>query len=250
MVSSLALSTYSYIHLCPNTCALPLSMTLFNSSRFLCCSMPSFGVSTTSPKQSSLFHVSPASANIFIKCWNRHHMKNSFRYKGNIDNTSVIIFLIKSWLSKTPSNGTCLGEPPGGFCDVGCCCCFWSHWIFLFSLLFDIISHPSVTYRQVFTPIFTGSATVFSELFLPTGVFYPTFLHFVTQMWAGPSHPRSSSVPAFTELSLPADTWTWTIDVWVTRPLIYRSHQWATKHRVKIGLLNMFCFFKVIYRDY
>ena len=103
---------------------------------------------------------------------------------------------------------------------------------------------------RFFTPIFTGSATVFSKLFLPTGIFYPTFLHFVTQMWAGPSHPRCSSVPAFTELSLPADTWTWTIDVWVTRPLIYRSHQWATKHRVKIGLLNMFCLFKVIYRDY
>ena len=24
----------------------------------------------------------------------------------------------------------CLGEPPGGFCDVGCCCCF-PHWRFL-----------------------------------------------------------------------------------------------------------------------
>ena len=29
-------------------------------------------------------------------------------------------------LSKTVSDGTCLGEPPGGFCDVGCCCYFFT----------------------------------------------------------------------------------------------------------------------------
>ena len=64
-------------------------------------------------------------------------------------NTSVIIFLIGNFpslalapfcrlfpldqvyflgdfckLSKTLSYGTCLGEPPGGFCDVDYCCCF------------------------------------------------------------------------------------------------------------------------------
>ena len=35
---------------------------------------------------------------------------------------------------KTPSGGTCLGEPPGGFCDVGCCC-FLPHWRFLAFIL-------------------------------------------------------------------------------------------------------------------
>ena len=85
IVSSLALSTLSCVHLCPNKCALPLSMTLFKHSRFLCCSMPSFGVpnkyalplsmtlfkdscflccpmpsfgvSTMSPKESSSFNI-------------------------------------------------------------------------------------------------------------------------------------------------------------------------------------------------
>ena len=50
MVSWLDLSTLPCVHLCPNKCALPLSMTLFNSSCFLCCSMPSLGVSTNHQK--------------------------------------------------------------------------------------------------------------------------------------------------------------------------------------------------------
>ena len=84
-----------------------------------------------------------------------------------------------------------MGEPPGGFCDVGCCCCH--------SLLFNVIPHSSVSYRQVFTPIlyfqpsssqsdsrhfhfnfsgpfcysFTASATVLTGRLLPTGVFLP-----------------------------------------------------------------------------
>ena len=47
IISSLALSTLLCVHLCPS---LPLSMILFNSSRFLCCSIASFGVSVTSLK--------------------------------------------------------------------------------------------------------------------------------------------------------------------------------------------------------
>ena len=89
VVSSLALSTLPCLHLCPN---LPLSMALFNSSHFLCCSVPCFDVSTTSPKNSSLFNMSPTSAIIFIKCRNHQHMKNNIKYKGNTNNTSVIIF--------------------------------------------------------------------------------------------------------------------------------------------------------------
>ena len=56
-------------------------------------------------------------------------------------------------LNKTPSDGTCLGEPPGGFCDVGCSCCFTSLEVFLLSLLFNVIPHSSVSYRWIFTPI-------------------------------------------------------------------------------------------------
>ena len=59
-------------------------------------------------------------------------------------------------LSKTPSDGTCLGEPPGGFCDVGwllLLLLFLPHQRFFILLLFDVIHHPSVSYHRVFTPI-------------------------------------------------------------------------------------------------
>ena len=83
IIASVALSTLLYVHLCPN---LPLSMILFNYSRFLCCSIPSFGVSATSPKNSSSFNISPTLAIIFIKRRNRQHMKNNTRYKGTNNN--------------------------------------------------------------------------------------------------------------------------------------------------------------------
>ena len=108
IISLLALSTLLCVHLCPS---LPLSMIPFNSSHFLCCSISSFGVSTTSPKNSS-FSISSASAIIFIKCRNRYQMKNNIRYKGNTNNNSVIIFF-KS--QKLPTMLLCLGEPPARF---------------------------------------------------------------------------------------------------------------------------------------
>ena len=113
----------------------------------------------------------------------------------------------------------CLGEPPLRFlwcwllllfihfCSSFCCCSsfiFILHFVaVLHSLLFNVISHPSVDYRRVFTPIllsaqfiaewfetlsfstfprsschsFTASPTVLSGHFLPTGVFYLRLLH-------------------------------------------------------------------------
>ena len=59
IISSLALSIFLCVRLCPS---LPLSMIPFNSSDFLCCSMPSFCGSTTSPNKSSSLHVFPTSA--------------------------------------------------------------------------------------------------------------------------------------------------------------------------------------------
>ena len=106
-------------------------------------------------------------------------------------------------------------------------------------------------FATFFRHSFIASATILSGRFLPTGVFYLTLLHphfwhvFVTQMTAGTPLPGSSSVPAFTELSLPTDAWTWTTHTVVARPLIYQLRQWATKCRVKIKLLNIFCLFKV-----
>ena len=112
-------------------------------------------------------------------------------------------FLITSLgkLSKTPSDGTLLERTSRRF--LWCwllLLLFLTHWRFFISLLFDIIPHPSVDYRRVFTPILyfqpspsqsdsrhfhfqpfrnllTASATVLSGRFLPTGVFYLTLLH-------------------------------------------------------------------------
>ena len=92
-----------------------------------------------------------------------------------------------------------LGRTSWRFLWCWFCCCS-SFIIFLHShFLFDIIPHPSVDYRQVFRPILsfqpsssqsdlrhfhfqpfryllTTSATVLRGHFLPTGVFYLTFL--------------------------------------------------------------------------
>ena len=116
-------------------------------------------------------------------------------------------------LNKTPSNGTFLGEPPEGYCDVGCCCCFTSPEVF-HPFLFDVMLpwaiarflHPFYTFssahrravRDTFiltflvffvTDCFTTSATVLSERFLSTDDFYLALLshilvRFVTQMRA------------------------------------------------------------------
>ena len=114
IMSSLALFTLPCVHFCPNKCALSLSMTLFNSFWFLCCSIFALGVSATSPKKSLLLNMSPTLAIICIKYRNRHHMKNNIRYKDSkTNNTSIIIFLIGG--QKLPAMLLCLGEPPVRF---------------------------------------------------------------------------------------------------------------------------------------
>ena len=138
-------------------------------------------------------------------------------------------------LTKTPSDGACLREPPGGFCNFGCC--FYLTRGFLF-IAFDVIPQPSVRYRRVFTPIlyfqpsssqsesrhfhfnfsglfrhsFTVIATVLRGNFLHTGVFYLALLPYifgtVCDSDVGRNTPsRILFVPALTELSLPADAW-------------------------------------------
>ena len=119
----------------------------------------------------------------------------------------------------------CLGEPPGGFCDVGCYC---------------------VSSLEVFT--FLGYFSLPPALL--SGFSGPWRPPSALTLHPIPSHLGSSSVPALTKLSLPADALTWTTHIVVTRPLIYQLRQWATKYRVKIELLNMFCLFKVIWKDY
>ena len=70
----------------------------------------------------------------------------------------------------------CLGEPPVSFfCDFGCCSSFIAVFVLLFvvlhSLLFDVIPHSSVRYRQVFTPILyfqPSSSLVIRDIFILT----------------------------------------------------------------------------------
>ena len=136
-------------------------------------------------------------------------------------------------------DGTYLGEPPEGFS------CFTSMEVF-HPLLFNVILHPSVSYRQVFAPIlyFQRSSSQsdsrhfhfkFSGPFrhsLPralrfwASVFYLSLLPhtlacFLTQMQAGTPHPGSSFVLAPTKLCLPVDAWSWTTHIVDTRPLVY-----------------------------
>ena len=120
-----------------------------------------------------------------------------------MNNTSVIIFIIGG--QKLPAMLLCLGEPPARFLLLFLFFISFLYLQFIFDLhlslffiylLFDIILHPSVDYRRVFTPmlyfqsspsqsdhfqpfryLFTASATVLSEYFLPTGVFYLVLLH-------------------------------------------------------------------------
>ena len=86
------------------------------------------------------------------------------------------------------------------------------------SLLFDVISHPSVSYRRVFTPIiyfqpsssqsdlrhfhfnlswlfrhiFTVSATVLSGRFIPTGIFYLTLLSHIFGTFCNSAEGRNT----------------------------------------------------------
>ena len=160
IISSLSLSTLLCVHLCPS---LPLSEASFNSSRFLCCSMPSLGVSTTSINTSSSLAI------MFIKCRNQYQMKNNTRCKENTNNNSAIIFKT----SKTPTDGTLPGRTSS---EVFVMLVVVLHFIFglhfvvhllmlfilllFYSLLFDIIPHPSVDYGwDFYTPFSTFSPT-------------------------------------------------------------------------------------------
>ena len=246
--------------------------------------MPSFAVFTKSPKTSSLFNMFSTWAIIIVRCLNRHHVWNNIRYKGNTNNTSVIIFF--NWhlshfslpyvslpyvigrLNKTPSDGACLGEPPGGFCDVSFCCCF-PYWRFLrFRTTFPCHRHSTLAsqaredlhqlwvlswllrllYFCLF--IFTASATVLSGHFSPTDVFYLAFLPHIFDTFCDSSEGRNTPsrilLCACHHRVVPSG---WGMEfnysIVVTRPLIYGLRQWTTKYRVKIKLMNMIRLFEV-----
>ena len=149
-------------------------------------------------------------------------------------------------LIKSPSYGTCLREPPGGFCDVGCCSCFTSLEVFTFPGYFTLppvlhlASQAPEDLHQIWalpfllsvSSLFPGFSVtiyrkccVFERRFLPTDVLYPAllpliFAHFVTQTRAGTPHPVSSSACALTKLSFPGDAFSWTTHFVDARPLV------------------------------
>ena len=87
---------------------------------------------------------------------------------------------------KSPSDGTCLGEPLGGFCDAGCHFIFDLVLNFISRLLYRVTGTPpwvlrpvkASTSSELYPDYFssTASATVLSGYFLPTGIFYLTLL--------------------------------------------------------------------------
>ena len=87
-------------------------------------------------------------------------------------------FWVYNQKSKTPSDGTCLGEPLGGFCYVSCIfilfffICRCSLFTFSFRHHPSPFPHPPHFHFQPSRYLLTASTTVLSGHFLPTGVFY------------------------------------------------------------------------------
>ena len=175
--------------------------------------MPSFGVSTISPKNSSSFNMFSTSAIAFIRCQNRDHMNNHTRYKGNINNTSAINvfnryitlvifclpFYVHRRLHKTLSDGTLLGRTFRSFLLRWLLLLLFSSLeVFTFTGYFSLppaldlgFSGPwrppaalsstlatfgCFTFARLFCHSFTTSPTVLSKHFLPTSAFYLTLL--------------------------------------------------------------------------
>ena len=138
-------------------------------------------------------------------------MKNNIRYKGNTNNTSVVIFVFFFFLvesQKLPAMVLCLGEPPGRFFLL--LLIFILHFVvvlhfifdlyfavvvlhFISRLLFYVTGSPPWLLRPVkastssellprlllivFTFSSTASAMALRGRFLPTGLFNLTLLH-------------------------------------------------------------------------
>ena len=247
-------------------------MILFKHSRLLCCLMPSFGVSTTSPKNSSSFHISPTSAIIFIKSWNHHHMKNNIRYKGNINNTSVTIFYPKVDSTKLPAMVLAWDNLQEVFVILtvlvfGLTGGFSFHGFSTSSLTLPwaiaTFLHPFYTFSpahcrvicDTFILTFLGFSFLPRVLWFWVTVLYPwvffTLHSFVLWLRWGQEHPIQD-LP----LCLPSQSCPFRQMHGLELLMFELKDHWfinctcATKYRVKIELLNMLCLFKVLCKDY
>ena len=125
--------------------------------------------------------------------------------------------------SKTPSDCTCLWEPPGGFCDVGC------HFIFVFNLLLFFIwfpgyftmspaLHPSFSDLWRPRPAVSSTSTTFDRLF------FFIYLERYGFEWAFSSHrhflPYASSRHFWHNLLLSRPPWELTVLSWSLQDFI------------------------------
>ena len=95
-------------------------------------------------------------------------------------------------LNKTPSDGTCLGEPPGDFCDVGCCCCFLAHWRFLpFWATFPCHRHSTLTSQACEGLHWLWALPWLLSVALLLPGFSVTVLPRALRFWAGVFYPHT-----------------------------------------------------------
>ena len=216
IVLLLALSTfYVPIVFCHLVNAICFCLLQKRHSCFLCCSIPSFGLSTVSAMNSSSFNFFsdlPSSlwhsriATIWQTIWHMNVMSIGITVRDGSTRANLP--------SLVP-----LREPPGGFCYIDCCCCFTSLEVFHFHATFYATDTPSWLFR----PMKVSTSSEFYTCYF----WLLTFARLVCQalpvsakvfkiLWT-----RSSTMPALIELPLPASEWSWTTNVLVTRQLFY-----------------------------
>ena len=149
-----------------------------------------------------------------------------------------------SKLNKTPSDGTCLEEPPRGFCDVACSCCFYLNEGFSF-IAFRRHSSFLGFSVTILPPVLRFSADVFTHRR------FFTLQSIDCDSDAGRNTPSRILLCTCPHRVIPSG---WRMDL--NHPYCgYKTIDLSIapvnhEDRVKIRLLNMFCLFKVISKDY
>ena len=94
--------------------------------------------------------------------------------------------------NKTPSAGTCLGELPGGFCDVGCCCCFYlTGGFYISGLLFFATGTPLWLLRPVKASTSSELYPGYFRLLYFCQAYSVTALTRALRFWVGICYPQA-----------------------------------------------------------
>ena len=215
-------------------------MRLLKHSRFLCYSVPSFGISTVSTKKSLSFNMFSTSAIALIKGWNCHQLKNNIRYKSNTNNTCVIIFL-KPKVKNSQRWYLTWENPRGGFCCCCCCICISFLYLhFIFHLHFVVVVlRLSIFFIHICFP--TSSLTLpfytFSQahhkaihntfIFNFSGIFLPRALRF----WMGVFYAQAFfTLRCFTNTFDSTCIYQGLPGSWQFFPEVCRASYWSSKH--------------------